>query len=303
MKNVYLLIGTQKAGTTSIYMIFKHDPNVNCANIKETKFFLRDESYNRGIEFYKKKYFSPEKESLPYLDVDPEYIFYDFIPNRIYDSLGKDVNFIVILRDPTERAYSQYLMAKARGFEDLSFEEALKEEPLRMQNMQGQYYNAYIQRGFYFKQLQQYLQFFPLEKFKIFLFEDDFKMNKSQMIREICDFIQIPYPKTDIHIKTNSSLKIKSKWADQMYKASQSTTQKTLQPLIQKLPSNYQKKANYYYNLLGGKLKQMYIDINTTQKIEPLSQAVRQHLIQKYFLEDINQLEKLINRDLSNWKK
>jgi len=62
----------------------------------------------------------------------PEYMYSDNVPQRLLDSLGPDIKLIVMLRNPVDRAFSQYQMSQRRGIENLSFECAIELESERV---------------------------------------------------------------------------------------------------------------------------------------------------------------------------
>ena len=84
-----------------------------------------------GLEYYKSHF----KISLNHKiigEVDPEYMYFNYIPKRIFDTLGADVKLIFLLRNPIDRAFSHYLMSKRRGYEDYPFSEAILMEKDRI---------------------------------------------------------------------------------------------------------------------------------------------------------------------------
>ena len=47
-----LIIGAQKAGTTSLYQYIKQHPDVYFSEIKEITYFVVDKYYQKGIEYF-----------------------------------------------------------------------------------------------------------------------------------------------------------------------------------------------------------------------------------------------------------
>jgi hypothetical protein len=223
------------------------------------------------------------------MDIDPSYLYFDFIPERIYNIMGAHVKFIVILRDPAIRAYSHYLMEISRQNETQTFEKAISMEESRIKSMSGNLLFSYINRGLYARQIERYLQYFPLEKFKFFIFEDDFLLNKNAMLESICSFMDIKYnhdyfPK---NIKANYTRKPIIRSIDQILKGG-----------FVKIPFL---KKNTLYKSVTRAISNKLIWLNTSKNVQKLSEELRRKLIKIYFLEDIQKLEKLINRDLSSW--
>lgn len=285
----FLYIGAQKAGSTSLYEILKQHPQIALANKKESKFFFKDELYAQGIEFYKRQYFDPASAHLPYLDIDPILLYDNNAADRIFRALGEQVKFIVTLREPVERAISHYKMEQYRGNETLDFETAINQESSRILTPKGNLYHAYINRGKYAEQLTRYFHFFPKENFKFFIFETDFLQNQPKMLSDICAFMNVPTNVPMIGKRRNATRKIRSENLSR-YMEKDSFVKKTLQTV---LPQKTRRKMRRRLQLL-----------NSTSKVEELiSEEFKKHLFQKYFAEDIQQLEELISQDLSHWKR
>ncbi len=143
--NLYL-VGAPKAGTTSIYEYLKRHPNIFVPAKKELHFFSSTDldtctagpgdayalspivrSSNEYLSYYRDAYNS----SAIVVDVSPSYLYYSQSADRILTQ-RPDAKFAVILRDPVERAYSQYLHLRRAGRETLTFEDALDAEPDRV---------------------------------------------------------------------------------------------------------------------------------------------------------------------------
>lgn len=210
----FLGIGAQKSGTTLLYTHLKDVKEICLGKVKEIHFFDIDEKFNKGIEFYK-TYFEHCKYNSIKGEITPAYIYFDDIPEKIYNTLGKDIKFIVLLRNPIERAYSHYWMMRKRKKEKYPFILAIVLEFFRIKknkNYARDY--SYISRGFYFKQLKRYFDFFPKDNFKIILYED-FVKDQNKYMNEVLDFLEVKekyffknkkvfkndYPKMNIGLK------------------------------------------------------------------------------------------------------
>ena len=91
--------------------------------------------------------------------------------DRIRGDLGKDLRFVVILRDPVKRAWSAYLQECRYGVETESFERALELEPTRLSAGEPAC-TAYFRDGLYAHQLRVWFEAFPREHFLVLLTED-----------------------------------------------------------------------------------------------------------------------------------
>ena len=94
------------------------------------------------------------------------------------------VKIIIILRNPTERAYSHYWHEVRGGFEKLSFAEAIEKEAERLAGEEEKikkeknYYSfahnhySYLARGVYVKQIKRWREFFLSQQMLILNYSD-----------------------------------------------------------------------------------------------------------------------------------
>ncbi|MHC3994937.1 sulfotransferase family protein [Thiomicrolovo sp. ZZH C-3] len=290
----FICVGAQKSGTTSLHEILASRRDVYLPTVKETKFFQNDEKYGKGLEYYFQTYFSAGKEGQTLGEIDPEYLYFENVPQRIHESLGTDIKLIFIFRNPADRAYSHYLMSRKRGFERLSFEAAIEKEKERLGiDTFHKSHFSYIDRGYYTCQLKRYLQFFPKENMYFVIFEEDLVQNKEETLNKLMRFLDldqnIEYA-MDVH--SNKSGDVKYPWVrDFLNRPS------FVKEAVKKI-------------LLSKKLKKMVGDLlRALSKVErPVEKAKleareRKVLLEKYFMDDIKELESLIGRDLGCWYK
>jgi len=186
----FLCIGAQKSGTTLLYEHLSKIEEVCFPAVKELHFFDNDINYFKGKNHYLKNFIHSKKDEIKG-EITPAYLFFDKVPRRIKETIkNQDLKFIVILRNPIDRAYSQYNMSKfTQKHEKYSFEQALIYENYR-QNEYKDFVNfSYIQRGFYSKQILNYFKYFKKENFKFIIFED-FVTKQEQYINEILQFVR-----------------------------------------------------------------------------------------------------------------
>lgn len=113
-------LGTQKAATTYLWRQLSDHPEVMAPNDKELRFFFRDVP----VETYA-AHFADVPTEKTCGEITPSYLYFPQVPGRI-DAVVPDARLFVILRDPTERAFSQWLMLRQLGRVplDLTFREA-----------------------------------------------------------------------------------------------------------------------------------------------------------------------------------
>ena len=155
----FMCLGAAKSGTTTLYDILRQHPDLYIPSFKEPHFFDIPENYKNGIKWYEKTYFKNANQKIV-ADFTPSYFFDEEAPKRIFESLGGELKFVVILRNPLDRAYSHYLHSKRDLYEKQDFGEALKLESSRLQQYQNQadylsyLRHSYIHQGLYSKMLK-----------------------------------------------------------------------------------------------------------------------------------------------------
>lgn len=108
----FLIVGAQKAGTTSLHAYLSQHPQIVAASRKELHYF--DLYRGRGLGWYLGHF--PLRARLggrKAFEATPDYLFHEGVPEMIRDALGRP-KLVVVLRDPAERAYSAWRMC--RGF-------------------------------------------------------------------------------------------------------------------------------------------------------------------------------------------
>ncbi len=205
----FLVIGAQRSGTTSLYQYLQAHHCIGPASTKEVHYF--DRRFDRSLAWYQghfptmvEKYQAQLRTRQPFLtgEATPCYLFYPHAPQRVAQSMP-DVKLIVLLRNPVDRAYSQYYHALDHGFATLSFENAIEHEEERAAReleliMQNEYYYSieymereYLSRGIYVDQLQAWMKLFPREQFLI-LKSEELYANPAVTIKQVLDFLNLP---------------------------------------------------------------------------------------------------------------
>ena len=290
----FMCIGAAKSGTTTLYDIIKQHPDVYVSPYKEPHFFDNINLFENGIDWYNKTFFSDVKNEKCIFDFTPSYLFNENAPKRIFNLLGKKMKFIIILRNPVDRAYSHYLHSVRDENEDLSFQTAINEEKKRILSYrkENKYHKelkaSYISQGMYGKMVKNYLNFFPKNNFLFIHFEEDLVTERSATIKKVLDFLSLDNSKSlNIDIKSNSASKVRYKWIMRLLKSSG-----WWRKLIKKLIFSYK-----WRQIIKDKLHRINI-ISFTP--EPLSKKIKNKVYQVFFLNDIKKLEGIIDRKM-NW--
>ena len=124
----FLGVGTQKGGTTTLHELLSNHSKVYVPPAKEIHYF--DQEIQKSQNWYA-RHFESAKKDQKCGEITPYYLFHPEAPKRI-KTVVPNARLIVLLRDPVERAISQIVHAKSRGFEELDIENAIAAEESRM---------------------------------------------------------------------------------------------------------------------------------------------------------------------------
>src|ERR1700759_739573 len=131
MKVDFVIGGTQKGGTSALGSFVRQHPQIYMPEKKELHFFDREENFRRKPSYRDyHAYFKPGKGQKTLGEATPIYMYWNPAPQRIWE-YNPAMKWIVILRDPAERAFSGWKMETSRGREKLGFEDAINQEAER----------------------------------------------------------------------------------------------------------------------------------------------------------------------------
>ncbi len=186
----FIIFGAPRCGTTSLYNYLIEHPAIVPALSKEIGFF--ELNYYKGISWYKLFFptflskFQIKKEFRNEFitgEATANYIHHPCVAERIKKNLP-NVKLIVLLRNPVDRAYSQYYKLVKLGREELSFEDAIAIEPERIKGetekmiQNDDYYSlkyhnfSYLSGGIYVDKLKKWFEIFPKEQILVLRSED-----------------------------------------------------------------------------------------------------------------------------------
>ena len=287
----FLIVGVQKAGTTSIYNYLQEHPQVFMSRIKETNFLEQDwesfppEKQNKNGIITLEDYaalFADVTDEIAIGEASPNYLFhYESSAARIKKYVP-DAKLIVVLRNPVERAYSDYLMhiRDAISTKVMSFSEQIDKRAHK---------SFIIRKGFYATPVKYYMDRFDKDQIKVYLY-DDLVRDPQQFMEEFYVDIGVEPFQPNVSKKVQQAKIPKNQTINNLLQSKNplrafvANTLKTVVPLETRQ-----------------KIRDRLINLNSKSKKEmPLSSEDRQKLIDLY-REDILQLQDLIDRDLSRW--
>src|SRR5208337_774326 len=194
----FLILGTQKGGTTSLYASLATTHKMVMALDKEIHYF--DRNYSKGWAWYLSHF--PIRMSNGSLtgEATPDYLFFPEVAQRVAEVLPK-CKLIVMLRNPIDRAYSNYHHEIGQGNESLSFEDAIRREcmigadgailglkDLREAGFYDFDHFSYLARGLYVEQLRLWMQKISRKQFLI-LKSESFFTQPDKVIPEVFEFL------------------------------------------------------------------------------------------------------------------
>ncbi len=204
----FYILGGMKCGTSFLFHHICQHPNVVAPVKKEIQYF--NTNYDMGELFYRSHF--PFKSALKAKEqkedrlitgeATPDYIFVPSVAERC-KKLTPDAKFIVLLREPTSRAYSHYKQGLKFGWEPLSFEKAVELEPRRLKgevekmSADPLYYSyrremySYLARGRYAEQIEEWLKFFDISQF-MFISSEQLFADSKNVYAETLDFLRLP---------------------------------------------------------------------------------------------------------------
>lgn len=237
----FLVVGAQKAGTTALDAYLREHPELCLPEGKKELHFFDSETMMRRPRWYKEyvyhRNFRHCHSCQKMGEVTPCYLFREEYLRRIH-KYNPDVKLMISLRDPVSRAYSQWNMQRQRGWEKRDFITAIKEDGSCL-DVDKRF--AYVQRGFYSRQIRSVLKYFPREQV-LYILQDDLLHDPQKVLDDVASYLNV----------------------------------------------------SFFQGASARKVHQRSYE-------NPLDKKVERHLRDKY-LNDIEDLELLIDRDLSGWK-
>lgn len=211
----FLVIGAVRSGTTSLYDNLSKHPCIFPSAYDELGFF--DNNFELGLNWYRslfptlltKKYFELKEHCFMTYDVTPQYIYNYDVAKRVAD-LFPNIKIIALLRNPVDRAYSNYYLGVRGGTEKLTFEDAITAEIKELTDTNSiimEDYNkprSYVVKGLYANQIKIWFKLFARKQI-LLLSSEDFSRQPNNIMNEIFQFLNLPQYNIEDFTKTNTS--------------------------------------------------------------------------------------------------
>jgi len=285
----FFIIGAQKSATTSLYNYLSEHPDIFMPQVKENHFFVDDRIYKKGIAHFHKYYKSYSNEKL----IGGAYVHMlssKEAPERVYH-YNPDAKFLIMLRNPIDRAYSAYHFAIKNGWESptTAFMDTIQMEQQRLHGSLTERTDlSYFYVGLYSLHLSNWFKYFPKDRFLI-LFDSDFFSDTHKEVKKVLQFLSVA---DSYNINTN---KVYNKSGDVRFKK--------LHHFLRNKDSKIRQGIGKFlpFGLKSFYRRQILSSIDKFNKIEkeykPLPLSDKERLF-KYFEEDLKNLSALVGKDV-----
>lgn len=198
----FLIIGSQKAATTTLFSYLRDNNQVAPPVVKETHFF--NMNYNRGFNYYRSFFplFNSRKATF---EATPDYLDHPLAPQLCNKHLSS-LKLIVALRNPISRAFSHFNFVQSYNAAErkITFEQGLALEQERMQKAfklmpQDRYNSArmfsnygYLRKGLYYKHISNWLKYFSIDQFHFIEF-NELRNDTNKVLKGLCEFLELPF--------------------------------------------------------------------------------------------------------------
>jgi hypothetical protein len=173
----FIIAGAPRSGTSWLYALARRHPQIAMAGpiVPEPKFFLVDELWQLGIDYYSEKWFDLLPAGRVLGEKSTNYLESAEAAARIRRALP-GVKLVFLLRNPVDRAYSNYLWSRQNGLETETFDRALVLEEQRERDLAPRLRyarpHAYFSRGLYAEHLVRFYDRFLRKQILVLRYED-----------------------------------------------------------------------------------------------------------------------------------
>jgi hypothetical protein len=186
----FILAGAQKSGTTALHYFLSRHPDITMGDQQEMHFFDNDPSFVSHVDYEQlHRHYPLLDQSTIAGDCTPSYFYHEPAAERIW-KYNPQIKLLIILRNPVDRAFAHWNMQRFKGREPLDFFDAVREEQTRIAGAPSAEARrfAYVDRGFYGRQLARLFKLFPREQVKVVKFEE-FNEKQPETLTSIFSFL------------------------------------------------------------------------------------------------------------------
>lgn len=266
----FIIAGAPKSGTTALRDYLSQHPDIYMAE-GEVRYYNQEKNYKQGLSWYEKHFLDRTNEKAVG-EKTPSYMYLSDVPEKMHKD-NPNVKLIFMMRNPVDRAYSDYWMGRLKGKFNFPFCEIEKHKKL------------FLEVGEYAEQIKRYLKYFPMEQM-FFIISEEFRANRDEEMKKVLRFLEVDenfnFPDLeDKHVGIQSKSSLYTLLVDIHKKVIDTNATKRTKKV-----NKVVKKIFSYSNKIG---KYPEMDEKTRRQLE------------KYFEKSNNELEKITGRDLKKW--
>ncbi|MEZ4726592.1 MAG: sulfotransferase domain-containing protein [Caldilineaceae bacterium] len=294
----FLIIGAQKCGTTALYDALCQHPEIYMSPVKEPFYFVLNGApplykvpsmeYRALLRYTAESYaalFAGARGQRAIGEASALYLS-SYQPERTaanIQAFNPQMRLIALLRQPTERAWSAFQYYRAREFEPVNrFQAALAAEATRRQGNDLPDLR-YFANGCYFANLKPYFDRFPREQIRVYLYEE-WNQQPQALLRDLFAFLGVDETVAIETQRKNVTFHYRHAWLQRFLDEPNAVRQRLELLLRGRLRTRVYRKLRAY-----------------NQRKPPTIDAGLRRVLTEYYRSDIEELQHLINRDLSHW--
>lgn len=284
----FIGIGAYRSGTTWLTQCLREHPEICIPQIKELEFFNSKDvngrktyhNFDKGIEWYEQQFKNCDKQAICWGEFSNAYLYDEETPQLIKKTFP-DLKFFLCLRDPVDRAYSDFLwftLNFQRAYDPVFDVEEFKR-------------SDHFERSMYSKYIKRYIEIFGRENIHLIIYQDIIR-RPEVVIEKAYNFLEVEsFNPPSLLEKVNVASKTRNKTLTYLFDLKIKLEEHNLDFLIHFLKrfGMYSALQNFYVRINRKPIKKR--DLNTSQK----------NKLRDAFKDDIKRTEELLNIDLSTW--
>ncbi|MBW2072027.1 MAG: sulfotransferase domain-containing protein [Deltaproteobacteria bacterium] len=288
-----MIIGAQKAGTTTLFHYLQRHPGIITHRQREMTFFFNDHELREGYKQAFRRYFGDQTRTSGVILAKHALAMYSADALRQLYLHNPNTQLVILLRNPIERAYSAYWYARRRGWETLTtFEAALKAEPRRLATGGWRQWRncAYQYNGLYAEHVERVYDVFDKKQVHIYLSEE-LRSNAEAVCQEIFHALEIdPALAGQTHLFLNRAAIARSEAFAQIFARFLSSKHPLKMAVRSLIPDS-----------VSCKLRYLVLRVNEKGFTPPGMLPETRKQLRTFFYKDNEKLEALLGRNLVQW--
>jgi hypothetical protein len=288
----FLCLGAQKSGTTFVTTALRGHPDIQLPASKELYYFspigeykeketFSQCNFGKSLDWYMDQF---ERDHRKCGEISTHYLFDARSAERIQGAFP-GVKLFAILRNPVDRAFSQYNMERHK---------TVKETRPLLKIINDEPDNEILGRGLYFQQLTAFSKRFKPEQLRVYLFEDMIS-NPASFFEDLFTYIDVDasFHPPAIEKRMNKSRRTRFPIIPRAIRFTRHSLEALGLGSIVAISNNLGagailRRFNHTYNQVP-----MDFRLSAEEKLA----------LQHFYAEDISKLEGFLDRSLSKWQQ